>query len=150
MPITRLTIYTCYGDSYNSSYMEINVLFDRLLGCKTKDDLVSLCLKWLRTIPDLASNFIPFIQACKKLKYVELVIRHSVHGVDLLLEFWLENRPESSFKDSRCVQGDLGILRRSGLHNLEEFNHRDFSAIFIAGQKGLYDFHSSMERNDKL
>ncbi|GBM22395.1 hypothetical protein AVEN_166652-1 [Araneus ventricosus] len=112
MPITRLD----YTYSFHPSVIEIDVLFARLLQCKTTDHLVSLCLKWKPPIPDLASTFIPVLQACKKLKCLDLSIIYPANGIDLLMESWLENRPESLQKVFIQISGveddhDYSILK---------------------------------------
>ncbi|GBO04297.1 hypothetical protein AVEN_8570-1 [Araneus ventricosus] len=76
MPISRLE-YSSVG--FNAG-TEIPVLFDHLLACQTNEHLVTLHLDWEEPSQNLSSTFIPFLQACKKLK---------------CLESWLENRPES-------------------------------------------------------
>ncbi|GBO14800.1 hypothetical protein AVEN_67760-1 [Araneus ventricosus] len=92
--------------------MESNVLFDRLLACKTNDHLVALQLWWTWSIPDLFSTLIPFLQACKNLKCFELSIVPPTNGLDRLLESWLVNRPESLEK----VIIDISYMREEDCH----------------------------------
>ncbi|GBN23932.1 hypothetical protein AVEN_195029-1 [Araneus ventricosus] len=89
MPITRLD-YKC-----EVSDIEIVVLFDHLLACKTNEHLLYLKLEWEETTQHLSSTFILFLQACKKLKCLVLIIYSPISGLDVLLESWLENRPDS-------------------------------------------------------
>ncbi|GBN69241.1 hypothetical protein AVEN_10156-1 [Araneus ventricosus] len=94
MPITRLD----YMDERNENSergIVISELFVHLLSCQTNDHLVTLRLVWQKPIQHLSSTFIPFLQACKKLKILELIIYSPTSGVDVLLESWMENRPES-------------------------------------------------------
>ncbi|GBN33265.1 hypothetical protein AVEN_213123-1 [Araneus ventricosus] len=87
MPFSRL--------KYRSRRIEIAVLFDHLLACKTNDHLVTLHLRWWKPIQHFSSTFIPFLQACKKLKCLELSVIYPTSGIDLLLKSWLENPLES-------------------------------------------------------
>ncbi|GBO32829.1 hypothetical protein AVEN_6394-1 [Araneus ventricosus] len=80
--------------------LEIAVLSDHLIACKTNDHLVTLHLHWGEPIQNLSSTFIPFLQACKKLKCLELFIISPTSGLDLLLKSWLENPHESLEKVS--------------------------------------------------
>ncbi|GBO22552.1 hypothetical protein AVEN_37064-1 [Araneus ventricosus] len=89
MPITRLT-YLCETSDIEP---ETGVLFDRIPACKTNDHLVFLRFNW--DLPDLCSTLIPFLQACKKLKCLELFLYYPANGIDLLMQSWLEDRPES-------------------------------------------------------
>ncbi|GBL98426.1 hypothetical protein AVEN_187756-1 [Araneus ventricosus] len=73
--------------------MEIDELFRHLLACKTNDHLISLDLFWYYTVQDLVSPFIPFLPACRKLKYLDISIRYPTNVIDLM-EYWLDNRPE--------------------------------------------------------
>ncbi|GBN86321.1 hypothetical protein AVEN_188554-1 [Araneus ventricosus] len=92
MPITRLMYIF---DNFVME-METDVLFGRLLACKTNDHLVSLYFSSLATtIPDLSYAFPPFLKACRKLKCLVLSMAHPANGIDLLMQSWLENRPES-------------------------------------------------------
>ncbi|GBM30302.1 hypothetical protein AVEN_52705-1 [Araneus ventricosus] len=93
MPITRLK-YTRLDWKPYIKGMVVEILFRRLLACKINDHLVSLSLESEPPILDLAS-FIPFLQACKKLKCLELFVIYATSGIDHLLESWLDNRPES-------------------------------------------------------
>ncbi|GBM18985.1 hypothetical protein AVEN_1600-1 [Araneus ventricosus] len=95
MPITQLDYNFSVCKSEHSSIMEIDALFNHLLTCKTNEHLVSLRLAWILPIPDLASTFFPFLQACTKLKCLQLFIIYPANGLDLLANSWLENRPES-------------------------------------------------------
>ncbi|GBO37469.1 hypothetical protein AVEN_102807-1, partial [Araneus ventricosus] len=79
MPITRLD-YKC-----EVSDIEIVVLFDHLLACKTNEHLVYLKLEWEETTQHLSSTFILFLQACKKLKCLVLIIYSPISGLDVLL-----------------------------------------------------------------
>ncbi|GBM00975.1 hypothetical protein AVEN_55494-1 [Araneus ventricosus] len=119
MPIACLNLRDDIYDlnPNDSSLMEIDVLFARLLQCKTSDHLVSLCFKLELPIPDLASTFIPILQACKKLKCLDLSIIYPTSGIDLLFESWLENRPESLKKVFIEISGveddhDYRILKK--------------------------------------
>ncbi|GBN51560.1 hypothetical protein AVEN_42517-1 [Araneus ventricosus] len=106
MPITRLNCRFEYKFAVHlMPFMEVYELFHHLLACKTNDHLVSLHFGWSRIIPDLASVFIPFLLACKKLKCLELFIVCPSNGVDLLLESWLQNRPESLEKVHIVISG---------------------------------------------
>ncbi|GBM05787.1 hypothetical protein AVEN_265-1 [Araneus ventricosus] len=106
MPITRLDYrYEHKFRLHLIPYREVDVLFDHLLACKTNDHLVSLHFRWSRLIFNLASIFIPFLLACKKLKCLELFIPYSTGGIHLLLESWLENRPESLEKVHIVISG---------------------------------------------
>ncbi|GBN87488.1 hypothetical protein AVEN_26859-1 [Araneus ventricosus] len=87
MPISHL--------KYRSGRIEIAVLFDHLLTCKTNDHLVTLHLECGEPIQHFSSSFIPFLQACKKLKCLELSVMYPTNGIDLLLKSWLENPHES-------------------------------------------------------
>ncbi|GBN90056.1 hypothetical protein AVEN_91915-1 [Araneus ventricosus] len=91
MPITQMT-YLC--DNFDME-MDTGVLFGHLLACKTNDHLVSLSVGWEMPIPDLAHAFPPFLQACRKLKCLDLSVSHPANGVDILMQSWLENRPET-------------------------------------------------------
>ncbi|GBO37468.1 hypothetical protein AVEN_102806-1 [Araneus ventricosus] len=90
MPISRLE----FIHETMFPVLEIAVLIDHLLACKTTEHLVTLRLFWQEPIQNLSSTFIPFLQACKKLKCFELFMCDTT-GIDVLLESWLENRPES-------------------------------------------------------
>ncbi|GBO04296.1 hypothetical protein AVEN_8569-1 [Araneus ventricosus] len=90
MPISRLE----FVHETMFPVLEIAVLIDHLLACKTTDHLVTLRLFWQEPIQNFSSTFIPFLQACKKLKCFELFMCDTT-GIDVLLESWLENRPES-------------------------------------------------------
>ncbi|GBM20146.1 hypothetical protein AVEN_5675-1 [Araneus ventricosus] len=96
MPTTRLN-YTHEERNWdpNSSLIEIDVLFAHIHKCKTTDHLICLCLKLELPVPDLASALVQILQACKKLKRLDLFIIYPVIGIDRLMESWLENRPES-------------------------------------------------------
>ncbi|GBM07472.1 hypothetical protein AVEN_100687-1 [Araneus ventricosus] len=91
MPITGLK-YHCYNSDME---IEIGVLLGHLLACKTNDHMVSLHFDWLLPIQDLVSTFPPFLQACRKLKRLELFVAYPANGIDLLMQSWLENQPES-------------------------------------------------------
>ncbi|GBN95113.1 hypothetical protein AVEN_127528-1 [Araneus ventricosus] len=98
MPITRLD-YKC-GEFVLG--IESDVLLGHLLACKTNDNLVTLHFDWgeFNHHPEeqtqhLSPIFIPFLQACKKLKCLELLTYSLTSGIDVLLESWLENPPES-------------------------------------------------------
>ncbi|GBN95114.1 hypothetical protein AVEN_127527-1 [Araneus ventricosus] len=91
MPISRLE-YSSVG--FNAG-TEIPALFDHLLACQTNEHFVTLHLDWEEPSQNLSSTFIPFLQACKKLKCLELFTISPISGVDVLLKSWLENRPES-------------------------------------------------------
>ncbi|KAF8776998.1 hypothetical protein HNY73_013928 [Argiope bruennichi] len=93
MPITLLDYRL--DRLHGSSIIEIDTLFNHLLACKVNDHLVSLYLVWMMPIHDLASTFIPFFQACSKLKCLQLFTVFPANGIDLLMRSWLENRPES-------------------------------------------------------
>ncbi|GBN93852.1 hypothetical protein AVEN_65933-1 [Araneus ventricosus] len=76
MPITRLD-YKC-GEFVMG--MESNVLLGHLLACKTNDNLVTLHFDWgeFNHHPEeqtqhLSPIFVPFLQACKNLKCLELL-----------------------------------------------------------------------------
>ncbi|GBO05741.1 hypothetical protein AVEN_211029-1 [Araneus ventricosus] len=74
--------------------IENDVLFDHILACKINDHLIVLHLEWILPIPDLDFTFTLFLQACKKLKYLEL-FNIPADNIDPLMESWQENRPES-------------------------------------------------------
>ncbi|GBN63003.1 hypothetical protein AVEN_127123-1, partial [Araneus ventricosus] len=93
MPITLLDYRL--DRIHASAIIEIDTLFNHLLSCRTNDYLVSLYLVWMMPIHDLASAFIPFLQACTKLKCLQLFTLFPLNGIDLLIRSWLENRPES-------------------------------------------------------
>ncbi|GBN12220.1 hypothetical protein AVEN_115432-1 [Araneus ventricosus] len=98
MPITRLE-YLCGASDTESesgaSDMESAALLGHLLACKTNDHLVSLVFDCDLNIPDLASTFPPFLQACRKLQELQVSVAYPANGVDLLMQSWMENRPES-------------------------------------------------------
>ncbi|GBN23938.1 hypothetical protein AVEN_195033-1 [Araneus ventricosus] len=94
MPITRLD-YMDERNENSETGIVISELFVHLLSCQTNDHLVTLRLVWQKPIEHLSSTFIPFLQACKKLKCMKLFITSPTSGIDVLLESWLENRPES-------------------------------------------------------
>ncbi|GBN74659.1 hypothetical protein AVEN_197187-1 [Araneus ventricosus] len=104
MPITRLN-YIIEDSPNHSSLMQIEEFFFHLLVCKTNDHLITLYLNWEIPIPNLASTFIPFLQACKKLEFLDLFIASPVNGLGSLLESWLENRPESLEKVQILIFG---------------------------------------------
>ncbi|GBO38063.1 hypothetical protein AVEN_122925-1 [Araneus ventricosus] len=91
MPISRLE---CLSNDFNQG-TEIAVLFDHLLACKTNEHLVSLKIDWDEPTQHLSSYFIPFLQTCKKLKCLDICVFSPITGMDVLLQSWLENRPES-------------------------------------------------------
>ncbi|GBN81550.1 hypothetical protein AVEN_222587-1 [Araneus ventricosus] len=91
MPITRLEYIISDFDEEEGPA----VIFDHLLSCNTNDHLVTLHLEGRRHMQFLSSTFIPFFQACKKLKCLKLFINSSTSGIDLLLKSWQENPPES-------------------------------------------------------
>ncbi|GBM18984.1 hypothetical protein AVEN_1599-1 [Araneus ventricosus] len=95
IPITQLEYSFSVCKSEHSSIMEIDALLNHLLTCKTNEHLVSLRLAWILPIPDLASTFIQFLQAFKKLKCLQIFIVYPANGIDRLLRSWLEIRPES-------------------------------------------------------
>ncbi|GBN77184.1 hypothetical protein AVEN_157048-1 [Araneus ventricosus] len=78
--------------------MDIDVLFDHLLACKTNDHLIFLQLELELPIPDLVSTLIPFLQAYSKLKCLQLFIVYPANGIVFFMESWLENQPESLMK----------------------------------------------------
>ncbi|GBN68500.1 hypothetical protein AVEN_18953-1 [Araneus ventricosus] len=96
MPITWLNYaYEKINlELHQSSLIGIDVLLDHLLACKANDHLVSLHLKWVLPIPDISSIFIPFLQACKKLKCMDLSIVYPANGIVVLMQSWLKNRPD--------------------------------------------------------
>ncbi|GBN68167.1 hypothetical protein AVEN_88013-1 [Araneus ventricosus] len=91
MPISHLR----YSNSNFNVGTEIVVLFDHLLACKTNEHLVYLKIDWEEPTQHLSSTINPFLHACKKLKCFELFMYNTTSGVDVLLESWLENRPET-------------------------------------------------------
>ncbi|GBN94778.1 hypothetical protein AVEN_205210-1 [Araneus ventricosus] len=91
MPISSLEYSTV---DFNPG-TETAALFDHLLACKTNEHLVYLKLEMADPTQHLFSNFFPFLQACKKLKCLKLFMINTTSGIDVLLEPWLENRPES-------------------------------------------------------
>ncbi|GBO18052.1 hypothetical protein AVEN_189772-1 [Araneus ventricosus] len=91
MPISRLEYSTV---DFNPG-TETAVLFDHLLACKTNEHLVYLKLEMAEPTQHLSSNFIPFLQACKKLKCLKMFMINTTSGIDVLLEPWLEIRHES-------------------------------------------------------
>ncbi|GBN05917.1 hypothetical protein AVEN_202083-1 [Araneus ventricosus] len=93
MPITRLKYMRLDLKPFIRG-MIVTGLFRRLLECNINDHLVSLSLESLPPILDLVS-FIPFLQACQKLKCLELSLVYATNGIDHLIESWLDNRPES-------------------------------------------------------
>ncbi|GBO38681.1 hypothetical protein AVEN_157371-1, partial [Araneus ventricosus] len=105
MPITRLD----YMDERREKYkrgIDISELFGHLFACQINYHLVALYLEWKKPVQHLHSTFIPFLQACKKLKCLEVTIYSPSSGVDVLLKSWLENRPESLEKviiDVSCI-----------------------------------------------
>ncbi|GBM27365.1 hypothetical protein AVEN_120952-1 [Araneus ventricosus] len=105
MPITRLD-YMYERREKSNRGIDISELFGHLLACQTNDHLVTLYLDWKKPIQHLSSTFIPFLQACKKLECLEVIIYSPTSGIDVLLESWLENRPESLEKvilDVSCI-----------------------------------------------
>ncbi|GBN17432.1 hypothetical protein AVEN_180682-1 [Araneus ventricosus] len=76
MPITRLD----YRNEPIDREIEINELFDHLLRCRTNYYLVDLRIMWKWPIGDFVSTFNPFLQACRKLKYLKLDIVYSASG----------------------------------------------------------------------
>ncbi|GBM47934.1 hypothetical protein AVEN_201885-1 [Araneus ventricosus] len=121
MPITRLD-YRYVHDSpfYDFFCREVNVLFDHLLACKTSDYLVSLHFRWSERIFNSINYIIfnTFLLACKKLKCLELYIEYPANGIVVLLESWLENRPESLEK-VRMVSGyevEYGLVNLITVH----------------------------------
>ncbi|GBN23930.1 hypothetical protein AVEN_195027-1 [Araneus ventricosus] len=140
MPITRLD-YMDERREKSESGIDISELFGHLLACQTNDHLVTLYLEWKKPIQHLSSTFIPFLQACKKLKCLELIIYSPTSGIDVLLESWLENRPESLEKviiHVSCldVEDDfsslmnlttkyVSLLKKAGLNiSVNLYNHR--------------------------
>ncbi|CAL1269928.1 unnamed protein product [Larinioides sclopetarius] len=95
MPVMELDYNFTVCKSEHASIMEIDALFNHLLICKINEHLVSLRLAWILPIPDLASSFISFLQACKKLKRLQLFLSFPVNRIDLFVKSWLENRPKS-------------------------------------------------------
>ncbi|GBN33266.1 hypothetical protein AVEN_213124-1 [Araneus ventricosus] len=96
MPITQLNFtYHHRLKRSNGAYyhMDFDGLLKRILACKTNDHLASLHLTW--TKPIQVSTLIPFLLACSKLKVLELFLVHPADGIILLMDSWLENRPES-------------------------------------------------------
>ncbi|GBM33219.1 hypothetical protein AVEN_28212-1 [Araneus ventricosus] len=75
--------------------MEIDTLFNHFLACKTNEHLCFFRFAWILPIPDLASIFIPFLQASTKLKRLPLFIIYPANGMDRLARSWLENKPSS-------------------------------------------------------
>ncbi|GBL93541.1 hypothetical protein AVEN_59726-1 [Araneus ventricosus] len=94
MPITRLEYSMIDPDRY-SGKLRADVFCSHLLACKTEKHLVSLLLETHSPILDLAPTFIPFLQACKKLKCFVFKVLYESSGIDLLMKSWLDNRPES-------------------------------------------------------
>ncbi|GBN46981.1 hypothetical protein AVEN_18388-1 [Araneus ventricosus] len=92
MPITLLK-YNLHRHEAFERRMITDELFRHLLACKTNDHLVSLNLWLWCPVQDLVSPFIPFLPACKKLKYLVINIHYPTNGLDLM-EYWLNNRPE--------------------------------------------------------
>ncbi|GBO36351.1 hypothetical protein AVEN_82123-1 [Araneus ventricosus] len=135
MPVTRLD----YRNEDFETGIEINVLFDHLLTCKTNEHLVSFHLEWMWPIQALSSTFIPFLQACRKLKYLELFIVYSARGIEVLLESWLENRPESLEK----VIIDISDLEdEDDFPSLMNLTTEYVSLLKLAGLNIRVDFHS--------
>ncbi|GBO34873.1 hypothetical protein AVEN_16561-1 [Araneus ventricosus] len=91
MPITRLEYIISDFDEEEGPA----VIFDHLLSCNTNDHLVTFHLEGMWPMQFLSSTFIPFFQACKKLKCLKLFIISPTSGIDLLLKSWQENPPES-------------------------------------------------------
>ncbi|GBO33767.1 hypothetical protein AVEN_210593-1, partial [Araneus ventricosus] len=91
MPISCLK----YSGVASIAGTEIAVLFDHLLACKTNEHLVSLKIDWDEPTQHLSSTINPFLKACKKLKCLKMFMFDTTSGIDVLLESWLENRPES-------------------------------------------------------
>ncbi|GIY61245.1 f-box domain-containing protein [Caerostris darwini] len=92
MPITLLDYRL--DRLHASSVMAIEVLYNHLLACKMNDHLLAVYLVWMRPIPDL-STLHPFLQACSKLKCLQLFTLYPANGIDVLLRSWIENRPAS-------------------------------------------------------
>ncbi|GBN83256.1 hypothetical protein AVEN_214709-1 [Araneus ventricosus] len=90
MPISHLK----YSNADFNVGTEVAVLFDHLLACKTNEHLVSLKIDWEEATQYLSSTINPFLRACKKLKCFVLYMFNCC-GIDVLLESWLKNRPES-------------------------------------------------------
>ncbi|GBM14969.1 hypothetical protein AVEN_116610-1 [Araneus ventricosus] len=134
MPITRLFYI---NDTFDDG-IEIAVLFDHLLACKTNVHLVTLHLVWMLPIQHLSSTFIPFLQACKKLKCLELFIIPPTNGIDLLMKSWLENRPESLEKviiDISCIRDE------EDYPSLMNFTAEYVSLLKLAGLNIRVDLH---------
>ncbi|GBN66059.1 hypothetical protein AVEN_38048-1 [Araneus ventricosus] len=96
MPITQLNFTSKYRLELSNGadyHMDIDELLSHFLACKTNDHLASLHLTW--TKPIQVSTLIPFLLACSKLKVLQLFLVHPADGIILLMESWLENRPES-------------------------------------------------------
>ncbi|GBN95112.1 hypothetical protein AVEN_127529-1 [Araneus ventricosus] len=140
MPITRLDYMDerCEESDWG---IDIAELFGHLLACKTNDHLVTLHLDWKKPIQHLSLTFNPFLQACKKLKCLEVTIYSPSSGIDVLLESWLENRPESLKKviiHVSCIDVEddfpsllnltteyVSLLKRAGLNIcVHLYNHR--------------------------
>ncbi|GBO05096.1 hypothetical protein AVEN_112543-1 [Araneus ventricosus] len=96
IPITQLNFTYEYELELSDEadyYMDIDRLLNHFLACKTNDHLASLHLTW--TKPIQVSTLIPFLLACSKLKVLQLFLVHPADGIFLLMDSWLENRPES-------------------------------------------------------
>ncbi|GBM95315.1 hypothetical protein AVEN_171563-1 [Araneus ventricosus] len=148
IPITRLD-YTNYAYHMRIEY---DVLFDHLLACKINDHLIALRLEWILPIQDLDFTFTSFLQAYKKLKYLEL-FNIRADDIDPLMESWQENRPESLEKvviDISYIQDEDDYASLMNLTNeyvslLELFNvdtslRQDCQ---VAKQDGRYGKHSN-------
>ncbi|GBM94728.1 hypothetical protein AVEN_109062-1 [Araneus ventricosus] len=92
MPISRLE-YSSVG--FNAG-REIVVLFAHLLACQTNEHLSCYCTFRLgRAQPKFILYFHPISPGLQETQMFGLFTISPISGVDVLLESWLENRPES-------------------------------------------------------
>ncbi|GBO14152.1 hypothetical protein AVEN_265738-1 [Araneus ventricosus] len=125
MPISCLK----YLNVHFNAGTEIAVLFDHLLACKTNEHLVSLKIDWDEPTQHLSSTINPFLKACKKLKCLKLLMFNTTSGIDVLLESWLENRPESLEKVIIDITYFHNETDFPGLININEY----VSVLKLAG-----------------
>ncbi|GBN95401.1 hypothetical protein AVEN_156814-1 [Araneus ventricosus] len=126
MPMTQLNFTYEYELELSDEadyYMDIDGLLNHFLACKTNDHLASLHLTW--TKPIQVSTLIPFLLACSKLKELQLFLVHPADGIILLMDSWLENRPESLKKSYINIYSTENDEKRAILKRVSpEYVHR--------------------------
>ncbi|GBN66650.1 hypothetical protein AVEN_210876-1 [Araneus ventricosus] len=74
--------------------MHYSFIFQNMVA-RQSTAIQTVKLVWEEPTEHLSSTINNFLKACKKLKCLELIIYSPSSGIDVLLESWLENRPES-------------------------------------------------------